>query len=243
MNTIKTLAGAVVMSSTLVLAGPATAQDKWSGEFTPYFWGAGIDGDATVGGRDVELDVSFDDILDKTDAAVSFLGVLQRNRLVLWGQVDYMDLGTDIVTPGGISGDSDTKATIATLAVGWQFDGWKPKQTIDVLVGVRQLALDNEITLDGVGSFEGDQDFTDGVLVVRPSLPLSERWRFNPTLSVGAGDSDTTYELWPQVQFAATDHLAARIGYRRLYYDREGDRGNTFDATFHGVTLGLGFLF
>lgn len=243
MNNIRTLAGAVMMSSTLVLAGPAMAQDRWSGEITPYLWVAGIDGDATVGGRDVELDVSFDDLLDKTDAAISFLGVLQRNQLVFWGQVDYLDLGTDIVTPGGITGDADTKATIATLAVGWQFGGWKPGQTFDVLVGMRQLSLDNEISLDGVGSFDSDQDFTDGVLVVRPSLPLGERWRFNPTLSVGAGDSDSTWELWPQLQFNATENLAARIGYRRLHYDVEGDRGNTFDAAFHGVTLGLGFLF
>jgi opacity protein-like surface antigen len=243
MNNIRTLAGAVMTSSALVLAGPAMAQDRWSGEITPYLWVAGIDGDATVRGNEVELDVSFDDILDETEAAFSFLGVLQRGQLVFWGQVDYLDLDADIVTPGGIEGDANSTSTIVTFAVGWQFGGWKPGQTFDVLVGARQLSLDNEISLDGVGAFDSDQDFTDGVLVVRPSLPLGERWRFNPTLSVGAGDSDTTYELWPQFQFTATENLAARIGYRRLYYDVEGDRGNTFDASFHGLVLGLGFLF
>jgi hypothetical protein len=106
--------------------------------------------------------------------------------------------------------------------------------------GVRLLNLDNTLTLNGRGTFEKSQTITDGVLVVRPSLPLTTWLRFSPTLAIGAGDSDLTYELQPELQFRITDNIAARVGYRRVFYDFEGDRGNRFDGSFHGFILGVG---
>lgn len=235
------LAGGIAV---IVSVWDSPAQAEWSGEITPYFWAAGIEGDATVRGNDVDVDVGFDDLLDDTDAAVSVLGVLQRDRLIFWGQFDYLGLSTgDVDTPSGASGELETDSLIWTLAVGYQFDGWKPGQHFDVLIGARQLSLDNELSIDGVGTFDRDRDYTDAVVVVRPSLPLSENWRFNPTLSYGAGDSESTWELWPQLQYNFSDRWAARVGYRRLHYDIEGDAGNEFDAAFHGLTLGVGWIF
>ncbi|TDR53041.1 hypothetical protein DFP85_110107 [Halomonas ventosae] len=237
---------------TVIVAGVATigsvwfstAHAQWSGEITPYLWAAGIDGDATVQGNDVEIDVGFDDLLDNTDLAGSVLGVLRRDRLVFWGQVDYFSLSTGAVdTPSGASAELETDSVIWTLAAGYQFDGWMPGQHVDVMLGARQLSLDNELSISGVGTFTRDKDYTDAVVVVRPSLPINERWLFNPTLSFGTGDSDSTWELWPQFQYKITDTWAARIGYRRLHYDIEGDAGNEFDAAFHGLVVGFGGLF
>ncbi|WFM72429.1 hypothetical protein [Halomonas sp. CKK8] len=237
---------------TVIVAGVATigsvwfstAHAQWSGEITPYLWAAGIDGDATIQGNDVEIDVGFDDLLDNTDLAGSVLGVLRRDRLVFWGQVDYFGLSTGAVdTPSGASAELETDSVIWTLAAGYQFDGWMPGQHVDVMLGARQLSLDNELSISGVGTFKRDKDYTDAVVVVRPSLPINERWLFNPTLSFGTGDSDSTWELWPQFQYKITDTWAARIGYRRLHYDIEGDAGNEFDAAFHGLVVGFGGLF
>ncbi len=66
---------------------------------------------------------------------------------------------------------------------------------------------------------------------------------FNPTLAFGGGgDSELIYELQPQFQYQFTDNLALRVGYRRMYYDVKGDRGE-FDGVIHGAMLGLGLKF
>lgn len=236
-----------IITTAMVVVAPlwfTSVQAEWNGEVTPYVWAAGIDGDATIGGNEVDIDVSFDDLLDKTDFGGSVLGVLQRDRWVFWGQLDYLALSTDDVdTPSGASADLDTDALIWTLAVGYQFDGWRPGQHFDVLLGARQLSLDHELSISGVGNFDRDKEYTDAVVVIRPSLPINERWRFNPTLSFGTGDSEYTWELWPQFQYKVTDTWAARIGYRRLHYDIEGDNDNEFDAAFHGLVVGFGGMF
>jgi hypothetical protein len=36
--------------------------------------------------------------------------------------------------------------------------------------------------------------------------------------------------------------MVGRIGYRRLYYDIKGDRGE-FEGALHGVIVGLGLTF
>jgi hypothetical protein len=219
------------------------AEDKWKFEITPYLWAAGIEGDVTVNGQTTDVDVSFSDMLDATNAVFAFLGVAQYGRLVLWAQVDFLSQDTDEQDDPPANARLELDTTMTTLAVGYQFDGWSKGQTVDVLIGARQLALDATLTVNGVGSFRKDTDINDTVLVVRPSFPLSDRWRFNPTLSYGSGDSESTYELQPQFQYQISKNWATRLGYRRLAYDIELDSGNKFDVTFSGLIIGFGGTF
>jgi hypothetical protein len=242
---MKTIA-AVLMGLLLTsVAMPAQAADtehaadrEWKFELTPYLWAAGIDADVTVRNTTVAVDVGFSDLIDKVDVGGSFLTALQYKRFVGFGQVDYVSMNTDQLD--NATGELDSDALFATVAVGYQLNGPMKGSTIDVMGGVRLLNLDNTLTLNGRGTFEKSQTITDGVLVVRPSLPLTTWLRFSPTLAIGAGDSDLTYELQPELQFRITDNIAARVGYRRVFYDFEGDRGNRFDGSFHGFILGVG---
>lgn len=230
---------------------PSHAQERdWKFEITPYVWAAGIDADVTVGsrtaagGRTVTIDKSFSDVLDAIDIAGSFLTVAQFGHVVIWGQADYLNLSTDELDDAPARGELDTDVFMGTLAVGYQFGGWKEGQSFDVLLGARYLSLENELQLDGIGTFKGDRDVTDPVLILRPSLRLSDRWRFNPTMSFGTGgDSEKTYELQPQFQFQINDNLAMRFGYRRLYYEIENDVGNAWDGAFQGLIIGIGGTF
>lgn len=225
-----------------LLSFGAEAQQGTSGELVPYFWAVGADGDAEVRGREVDVDADFNDVKDNLEFGGSILGVLHHNRLAFWGQLDYINLKNDDLG-GNIDGELETKAMITTLAAGYQFGGWRPGQTFDVMLGARMLALKLDLDVGGIGSTDSDEEFFDAVVVVRPSLPLSARWRFNPTASVGAGDSDLTWELWPQFEYAISDTWVTRVGYRTLTYDIDGDNGNSWDASFTGFTLGLGGKF
>lgn len=236
----------VAAGAVALLAFPALAVGAvggLSGEVVPYLWAAGIDGDVSVRGQEVDVDVGFDDLVDKVDIGGSALGVLRYARWLVWGQVDYFSLSSDEFGSRRVDGELETKSLIWTLAVGYQFAGLRPGQTVDVLIGARQLSLENELTLAGLGTFKRDKDFIDAVLVVRPKLPLSDRVVFNLILSVGSGDSDLTWELWPQLEFQLADPWVAQFGYRRLHYDIDSGNGNSFDAAFHGLTLGLGAKF
>jgi hypothetical protein len=170
----------------------------------------------------------------------AFLGTAQYGRMVFWVQADYLSQDTDEqdTPPSGKRFELDT--TLTMLAAGYQFDGWARGQAIDVLIGARTASFDRTLTVDGVGTFKKDSDVTDMVLVVHPSFPLSDRWRFNPTLSYGSGDSETVYEVQPQFQYQISKAWATRIGFRTLTYDLEANGGNELDVTFNGFFIGFG---
>lgn len=232
---------ALVVSS---LPAMATGNNSWKFEITPYLWAAGLDADLTVGAQTAEVDYSFSDLADDLNKTASFLGTAQYNSWVTWAQVDYLDLSKDLAK-GAVTGSLDTTLTMSTFGIGYQFSGWKERQTFDVLLGVRNLSLDNELTVDGVGDFSNDKSFTDPVIIIRPSIQLSDKWRFNPTLSFGkGGDSETTYEMQPQFQHQTWENAAIRFGYRKLHYTIESDDGqNEFDGEFAGPFIGIGWTF
>jgi len=79
--------------------------------------------------------------------------------------------------------------------------------------------------------------------MLRPSFQISQRWRFNRTLTYGlSGDSDTTYTLMPQIQYQFSDSFAARFGYKKLYFKWK-DNTNDVETSFSGVFLGVGWTF
>jgi hypothetical protein len=218
------------------------AEDEWKFEVTPYVWATGMNGDVTARNREAGFDYSFNDIVKYVDKGGGVLGGAQYDRWVFWGQVDYFQLSNDLNTPAG--GKLTVDLTIATAAVGYQFDGWSKGQTFDVMIGEQHTRLTTETTFNAIGTFDNKRTLNDTVLVLRPSIPLSENWRFNPALAYGKGDSDSTYTLWPQFQYHFTKTWEARIGYRRLHYSVENDSGSEkLNITLSGPVLGIGATF
>ncbi len=227
--------------SLLVALGTAPAQaeyGEWHGEITPYAWAIGLDGDVTIDGDKTSMSRSFSDLLDATDFAGSVLTVLNYGHVVLWGQYDYTHLNSDNLDNAPPRAELDVQTTIGTLAVGYRFDGRKGR-TYDLLIGARMTSIENKLKVSGVGSAKAEHDVTDAVVVFRPSMPLSKRWRFNPTISVGTGDSDLTYEIWPQLQYHFSDNWALRVGYRQLHYKFENGN-DELNLAFTGPVVGFG---
>lgn len=216
----------------------------WAFEFTPYLWAAGIDGDVTVRGRTANVDMDFNDLVDDVDIGGSFLGVVRKNRFVMWAQFDYVGLESDDL--GDVPSDAklETNMLLLEAAGGYQFHGPFKGSTIDAMVGFRYGSFENKLTIQGAKA-KRTQELVDPMLVVRPRIPLYHDWIvFSPTLAVGGGgDSEFIYELQPQLQFQFTENLAARVGYRRLHYKFEGKRDNEFDADLQGFIVGLGVKF
>jgi hypothetical protein len=233
-------AAAAILATLGLLALEAHAQDDWKGEFTPYVWAAGTDADVTVDSQTARVKREFNEV----DLAGSVLGVAQLNSFVIWTQLDFLRLDTDELDRTPTGGTLETDAFLATVGFGRQF-ALSGGRTIDVLLGARHLALDSKLTLNGPGRFRRDRTVTDPVIIVRPSWQFAERWRFNPTFSVGGGgDSELTLELQPQIQYWIMDRFALRFGYRRVFYEIESDdKRNKWDGAFQGLIIGIGGFF
>ena len=233
----------VVLAMTVPLT--VSAQNRaWNLELTPYLWFAGIDADITAGGRTGTVDVGFDDLFDYVDVAGGLLVIAEYNRWLLWVQGDLMSLdSSNENTRFDELGKVELDLKILETAVGYSFHNpLSARGRIDALIGFRYTDIETKFKPATGGSFSSENDFLDVMLVLRPSFAITEKLFFNPTLAVGTGDSDLVYELQPQFEYKFTDNLVGRIGYRRLYYDIEGDRGE-FDGVLHGVILGVGWTF
>src|SRR5262249_54955941 len=137
-----------------------------------------------------------------------------------------------LIFPVGTKVTADTDLDVGTYGGGYRFDTFG-KNTIDVLFGAQLTNIDETIKAAGLKR-ENKDNLTDTVVMLRPSLRLSERWRFNPTLTYGiSGDSDTTYSLMPQLQYQFSDAFALRVGYKRIYWKLK-DNDNELDASFSG---------
>ena len=221
-------------------------QKEWKFEVTPYAWLVGINGDITVGQREAEIDLGFSDLVDAAEFGGSILATAQYRQYVGLLQFDFFALDTDNLDEDAPQGGRlEQDDFFVTAAFGYQLPGLLSEySSLDLMLGIRHLTISNTLTITGVGSAEGDLDITDFVGVIRPSIWLHKRVRFNSMISLGGGDSDFTLETSPQVQIFITDNIATRIGFRRMAYwiDSENELVE-FDGAFQGLMLGIGGSF
>lgn len=238
---------AVVMAAafTVGFGAPAGAAGDWKFELTPYVWFVGIDGDMKLNDHKVDFDYSFSDVADHMDMSVEGLAVIQYKQFVAFVQGDYLRLSKDDFKNEAAKQSIDEvtmDTSLLTLAAGYQFptlkDSW-----IDVMVGARFVFIDVEVDPFFGDSEKKSKTISDAILVLRPNFHLIGKLRFNPTLSIGAGDSDLVWELQPQFQYDFTPHIGARVGYRRLQYKYTTSNDAELNIAFSGPMLGVSFLF
>lgn len=243
------VAGALLMVA--AVAAMAAEPQGWKFEVTPYAWLAGLEGDVTVNGNKVDFDKSFTDLFDATEIGGSVRLGAEYNRFLVGALVDYFSLSTDEldVEDQPQRASLDTKMLLTEAAVGYRVDGWAEGQSFGLMVGVRNLHTENDLSVVGKGDFSKDNDVTDGMFYVLPSIPVLpskiDGLRFNPVLGIGAGDSDLAYEVFPQFQYQITDNVAARLGYRTVGWKFKGEKNddNELNVRLAGLIAGVGLTF
>ena len=246
---------AIVVAATGVSAQAQTSaragSGDWQFEITPYVWMVGLDGNISANDKDVDFEQSFSDLIENVDAAASVLGVAQYQKYVGFVQADWFSLSynnDDFDQPVAqqFVEEVDLDQMFVTLAAGYQFPGFVADSWIDVMAAARMTDLKIDVKSLGNRSEDKSKTLWDPALVVRPTFILTDnkKFRFNPTLSIGGGgDSDLIYELQPQFQYDFTETIAARLGYRRLYYKYTSDNDVEFKLTYSGFIAGVSFLF
>lgn len=251
MNTVRKTIMMTAAALAVCTGAFAAEQKGWQFEFTPYAWLAGLEGDLTVNGTKVEFDKSFSDVFDAVELGGSFRLAAEYDRFLIGVLVDMFSLSTDEldVEDQPQRGSLDTDMLLTEFAVGYRVDGWAEGQTFGLMIGVRNLSMENDLQVNEVGTFSRDNDVTDAMFYVLPSIPVFpskiDGLRFNPVMGIGAGDSDLAYELFPQFQYDITETVAARLGYRTVgwTYKGENNEDNELNVSLSGLTIGLGVKF
>jgi hypothetical protein len=259
------LVAATLLSPALVApvhaADLAPADDGWHFAVAPYLWGAGMNGDVGLFGREpVDIDVPFRDVLSDLDIAAMGVFEAHNGQWGFFGDLMYVDTESK----GSIEREVESVGSLAQLkvTVGTQsfvgtamgeyrlFDGGQA--TFDIMAGGRVWDVNNDISArlsaDGVkvAEFSGDDGATwiDPMVGVRTRIETGSPLYFTGWGMIGGFGvgSDLSWDVMGGAGYQWTESFATVLGYRALGVDYKDD-GFVYDVTQHGVILGGVFNF
>ena len=234
-----------LLISTLLWVQTASAQwsqgyednsDQWRSQLSGYLWALSMDGTAGIMGMETDIDISFSDLLEDLDFAMSLRFESHKGNLgyFLDGMAIRLKPETTIA---GVTISQEVKSFIGEVGGIYHFN---PK--VEGIYGVRYQAMDVEVDLPAGMTVAGDAEWADIFVGLRYTPVRTDKWLAWLRGDVGSGDSDTT---WNGI-IGATYHINNRwsLGgaYRILATDFEQD-GFKWDVDYEGVAFILGYTF
>lgn len=250
-----------------LVAAEKLVSDDWQFLVTPYIWGIDVDGNATVKGRDVDVDTSFSDILDDLNFGVFAEGEARKGRFGVFANVIYADLEADD-NRRILRIKTDAKILYLGGGVYYRLGPWNlsaergdagPKLVVDPYAGGRYTYLDADLKIRTRGPlFTGDRtpsdskSWFDPIVGVRTIWALTPKWRLVAFGDVGVfGDSDSSWQAAGLLgyrfgMFGGDANGQVLAGYRALSQDYEDGSGRNkfkWDGTLKGPVLGFSIDF
>lgn len=224
----------------------ATSASGWQYRMSLYGWLEALEGDVTLRGRNVPVDMGFSDVLDHLDYAFMAAAEVGCGK---WS------LLSDLIV-ARISGSTDTRLTHIDTQLD-QFIGsfvavyeitHTMSTSFDLYAGARVNSLDVELDVDtqNLGSINesGSQTWVDPIMGFRLQQQLSDRVYLRALADIGGfgASSDLTWCAMVAFGYQINDHGAVVLGYRGIGADyTNGDFG--YDVITHGAMLGFEYKF
>jgi len=259
---ILTAAG-VTHAADIVAAPPVQTdiqdQQRWRVIFSPYVWGASLNGKAGLLGLNTNVDVPFKDILDNLD--MSFMGNVEVTNGTFGayfdGQYTKTNQGADVLNE-----QLDMDITSTTLSGGVYYRLYEQQLegttlfgrqrvfAIEPTVGVRWTELKAKVNI-GPFSASRKADWTDPFIGTRVFYDINDRWNIFAEADIGGFGAGTKLSANGQIYLGYRTLVfdvptTWRVGYRALYQDyRDNDGVEKFkyDVTQHGPVIGLSVQF
>lgn len=223
----------VLICSTLVLAPAVQATD--TNEITIYLWGPDIKGSASIGPATRPLDISFDQLIDKAEAA--FMGRYER-RGARWGggaDITYLKLSDQ-----QMGFDTEVKVSILEL-----FATYRTSDNFDIIGGVRGTSMNISAQTPTGTQVGSDDDLVDAFIGARVNFPFAEKWALRLRGDIGAGTSELVWNAIVGLDWRFASKWSAKLAYRWLDYDVEGEGPAsaplTTDVQFRGPALAVSY--
>lgn len=244
---IRTALSALVAVS---LGNALCAQEsEWEWRITPYAFLTGMDATSTLGGRSVNIDLDFGDVIDTFDVkafSARVEGWKGKYGFVLDGY--YVDLDAD-VGPATVDLRQQYLDVLAGYriidkdAVG-QLDG-----SYEFTTGVRFNDFRQELILPP-GVVGGTENWADLMFGFRAVVPVHEAWVVNGRFDIGGFGLEDSADMSTSLTLGAGwlfhRNWVLDFGYRYYILDystperSDGEFG--IDGNFQGVFLGLTWL-
>jgi opacity protein-like surface antigen len=252
-----------LVTGLILLALPSIVHAQTAGEgwrlsqLTVYGWLPSITGAKQFPDGDPIVDLDGSDVLDALQLAFFGTAEVRNGRFGLVFDLAYADLGTDgeargALIPGGnpASASVDTTLLMATAVAAYRFAetsaGW-----LDVYGGLRftDLSADVSVNIPGIGlaaTRSASADWADAIVGLRGHRPINDRWSVTGLGDIGGfgigSSSRLTWQVQGMVDYAFTDSVIGRLGYRYMNIDYRGSR-LAIDAEIHGPIIGVTWTF
>ena len=227
----------------LSTAGKAadTESDQWQFTVTPYLWLATIKGTTGSTADPAAIDTSYNFLsLDNLDSAFFIAASASRGRWTIQTDIVFLNFSDNLVI-GPINTEIDLKGDVFELSGAYRL---RKLEHVEVLFGVRRVALDLGITLTPGPQGTSKQNWVDPVIGLRHIRALGQRWQTVIRADVGGFgvSSDFTFNGVAGAAFNMTKHSSLFLGYRYLTLEF-GDDDILDDLTAKGLALGVEFSF
>jgi opacity protein-like surface antigen len=233
-----------LLVSTLLWVQTASAQeyhvdednsDQWRSTLSGYLWGLSMDGTAGVNGIEQDIDLSFSDLLDDLDFAMSLRFESHKGNWGYFLDGMYVRLEPETSTPAGTI-SQDVKSFIGEVGGIYHIN---PK--VEGIYGVRYQKMDVEVDMPGM-TVGDDVDWADIFAGLRYIPVRTDKWQLWLRGDVGAGDSDSTWNAAIGAAYHINKRWSLGGAYRILSTDFEEDDFK-WDVDYEGVAVLLGYTF
>jgi hypothetical protein len=232
---------AEVDESAVPIEPSVASSDPWKFTAAAYLWGASVKGETREG---EDLDVGFDDILDKLKfGGMGSVGV-RKGRWLVFGDLIYLNL-TDDLEEEGVTADVDLQAWVMKAAAGYEVMN-TDEYSLDVFAGARYLRMDADLSADALDlDLDEAEGSMNGIAGVKGMINLPKQWFATYYLDAGTGEAQLTYQLMGGVGYQF-EKVTAAVGYRYLKwkFDQDDDLGEAFnELILQGPYAGVMFRF
>lgn len=250
-----TLVGAIVFTSGASAAdiytplAPETkvlqTESGWTFSVMPYVWAAGLSGETSQFGLPtIDLDWSFNNILDHLDVAAMAMAEARYDRYSVFVDLQYLKLSNDTGTPRGIIASTvslSTETFAGLIGAGYTVLE-SSAGNLDLVGGVKIWHVDTDISfsgglLDGFSRSDG-ATWADGMVGLRGNYSITPNIYLTGWGFVGTGQADIDWDVAGGVGYQFNDRISALVAYRAAGVDYSDD-GFIFDAVQQGPMLGL----
>jgi hypothetical protein len=228
--------------------GGDSTDGEWKYSLSPLFvWAQGIEGSSQIGPVSAPLEITFKDALSNLDMMFTVHFEAKRDKLSLFGEYQYINLGPEAEGPMGGELDVDFKDTIAELGASYWVFGTE-KTDWEILGGARYTKQKLSVAVEGgPDRIYTDNDWWVGFFGGRMSATLSDNWTFIGRVDYGLGSSGDTNNIWnlsAMFDYRFKHWGSAFVGYKFMSYDFDNGKTMSFeryvyDATQQGPLLGL----
>lgn len=246
------VASGIILCLTAVGAQAQSEQmSDWRFQLTPYVWMSGLQGDVgrLPNGAPIEVDLSFQDVLEDLDIAGMLYGSARSGDWALFLDATYVS-SSSTEALGGVLFDSarvESDTTTLALAVGRSF-ARSESMSATAYVGARAWWLDTTTELRAVGGGvsreSSSESWVDPLIGITGQYIPNENWALTGALEIGGFGvgADFGWSALAAATYKVSDQFGVSFGWRHLEVDYDTG-GTLYDVRQTGPLLGATFVF